>query len=378
MTDLEKPQTRYAICGLGNRARKLYLPHFTGPPTAGRGQLVGASDTDPARFADLAGLNSVPRFHTDDVRVMLDQVRPDVLIVTTPDHQHRTQIEAALDAGVAVLAEKPMTVTASEAASVVEAQRRTGVPVRVAHNFRYLNLHQQIKQLLAAGAVGTPVRMVLGYRLSAGHGQSYFTRWHRQSRASGGLQVTKSCHHLDLCNWMLAQRPAEVTGWTRRAHFRASAEPAPGTIEVPADADIADTVDAVLRYPDGALAHYSLSARSTWEGYTLSVEGTAGELTTRYLVRGPDDSPPPSQHHINLHVFDQPSRRISLPREPGTHSGADAHLIAAAFGSDNGLADPAAASALDGAFAVAAGEAITRSAAEGVPVSPADLLRQSL
>ncbi|WP_380283451.1 Gfo/Idh/MocA family protein [Kitasatospora purpeofusca] len=384
----EPPSTRYALVGAGTRAWKTYLPLFA-HPSPGR-SLVGVADSDPRRLAEVAERWSVPVYPTGDVRPMLDDLRPEVLIVTSPDCAHAGQIAAALDAGVHVLTEKPMALTARQAASVVAAERRSRATVRVAHNMRYLNLHRTIRDLLAEGRIGTPTRAHLSYRLRPDHGRSYFLRWHRRAAASGGLQITKSCHHFDLLNWWLADRPQEVTGWTGRLHYHPGPDRGDDERRVPADADIADTVSAVIRYRGGAIAHYSLSARSPWEGYTLTVQGTDGELAARYEVVAAGGARPADRYTVRLSPVDGPPRRITVPRESGTHSGADARMLAALLDGalpdgelPDGGAPPApgpygargpAATAVDGAYAVAVGEAVTRSAAHGGPVAIDGLL----
>ncbi|MFF4159196.1 Gfo/Idh/MocA family protein [Streptomyces sp. NPDC001678] len=369
----DRPTTRYALVGAGTRAWKNYLPLFEPGPSA-VGTLVAVADNDPERLAAVAERWPVPVYATDDVRPLLDAARPDVLIVTTPDHAHAAQIRAALEAGVHVLTEKPMTLTAAQAAAVVATEHRSRGTVRVAHNMRYLNLHQVIADLLAEGRIGTPVEAHLSYRLRPGHGRSYFLRWHRRAAASGGLQITKSCHHFDLLNWWLADRPREVTGWTRRVHYHSGTDAGDDESRVPADADIADTVSAVIRYRGGALAHYSLSARSPWEGYTLTVQGTGGELSTRYEVTPPDGAEPSGHYTIRVSPLDGPVRHLRVPRETGTHSGADARMADALLRAVPDGAGDRAATAADGAYAVAVGEALTRSAARGGPVAIDELL----
>lgn len=365
---------RYAIIGAGTRAVKTYLPLFpAGTPTAGFGTLVGVGDTDQSRLDAVTARWSVPVYRSEHVEPMLADARPDVLVITTPDHVHAAQIQAALAADVSVLVEKPMAVTAAQAAAVVSAEAGARGSLLVAHNMRYLNLHQEIKRLLTDGHIGVPVSVAMSYRLAPAHGRSYFLRWHRQAAASGGLQITKSCHHFDLLNWWLADRPAEVTGWTRRAHYRAASRPGADERLVPSDADIADEIDAVLRYRSGAVAQYSLSARAAWEGYTLTIRGTDGELTTRYEVVPPNGQPLGEHHDIQVSTIGQPVRHVAVPREPGGHSGADVRMLADLL--DGGAWESKhAATAVDGAYAVAIGDAVSRSAATGGPVALDSLL----
>ncbi|MYU23644.1 Gfo/Idh/MocA family oxidoreductase [Streptomyces sp. SID8352] len=363
---------RYALSGAGKRAWKTYLPLF-GPDAyaPGIGTLVAVADIDPEQRAAVTARWQVPTFG-GDIRSMLAATRPDMLIVTAPDHAHAEQIQAALSAGVEVLTEKPMTLSAAQAESVVAAERGSPASVRVAHNMRYLNLHQTVKRLLDERTIGQPVQLHLAYRLRPGHGRSYFLRWHRRTESSGGLQITKSCHHFDLLNWWLADRPQEVAGWTRRVHYRPDADTADR--QVPADADIADVLSAVIRYRGGVTAHYSLSARSSWEGYTLTVLGTEGELTTRYEVEPADGARRAEDYTVEVSPLSGPPRSYTVSRETGRHSGADAHMIDALLRHSAAQPEDHTATAVDGAYAVAVGEALTRSAAGGAVVAVDGLL----
>jgi predicted dehydrogenase len=359
--------TRYAIIGAGTRAWKAYLPLFSYVHgVAPFGTLVGVGDDDPARLAAVSARWDVPTFASADVGPMLGATCPDLLIVTTPDHAHAGQVTAALAEDVSVLVEKPLAVTLADAVEVVSAEQRSRGSIQVAHNMRYLNLHQEIRRVLVEGHLGTPVRVSLSYRLAPGHGRSYFRRWHKLMERSGGLQVTKSCHHFDLIGWWLADRPHEVVGWTSRSHYRGAPELGDDDLLVDDDADIDDEIDAVIRFRRGAVAHYSLSARGAWEGYTVTIEGTRGELTARYEVAAPRGEALANTYTVEIRLVDEPPRRITVPREPGTHSGADARMLRALLA---GGADPTPATAIDGAYAVAVGEAVTVSARRGTAVA---------
>ena len=111
-------------------------------------ELVGLSDTNALRLdrARRAIGTDAPVF--SDLHLMLSETRPDTLIVCTRDDVHAELIVAALEAGVDVVTEKPMTTTAEMCRRILEAERRTGrrgpreeLLAREAH--------------LAAGGVGT-------------------------------------------------------------------------------------------------------------------------------------------------------------------------------------------------------------------------------
>jgi predicted dehydrogenase len=68
---------------------------------------------------------------------MLDETKPDVLFVATPDHLHTAPILAAVSRGVHVVAEKPLTLKLAEAREIVEQSRSAGVCIGVDMHKRY-------------------------------------------------------------------------------------------------------------------------------------------------------------------------------------------------------------------------------------------------
>jgi len=101
-------------------------------------ELVGWVDQDPRRarrHATTFGLASLPTgSELDD---MLDRLQPDFVVNVTPPDVHLPVTLAALDSGAAVLTEKPLAATATEAATMVAAADRNERLVMVSQNRRY-------------------------------------------------------------------------------------------------------------------------------------------------------------------------------------------------------------------------------------------------
>lgn len=73
---------------------------------------------------------------TADVRELCAAV--DAVVVASPDALHRAHVEAALEAGCAVLCEKPLTLTGEDAEALVEKARRARRPCAVNFPYRML------------------------------------------------------------------------------------------------------------------------------------------------------------------------------------------------------------------------------------------------
>ena len=102
-------------------------------------ELAGWVDLNGARVraeADAMGLAALPT--GDSVAAMIERERPDFLVNVTAPAAHHPVTIGALDAGLAVLSEKPLAATLPEAVEMIAAADRTGRLLAVSQNRRYL------------------------------------------------------------------------------------------------------------------------------------------------------------------------------------------------------------------------------------------------
>lgn len=100
-------------------------------------------------FAAAHGLELSDRY--DDV---LADGRVQVVVLATPHSLHLEQILAAARAGKHVLCEKPLTLSKAEAEHAVSACNAAGVRLGVGHDKRWLASMQELKRIVASGALG--------------------------------------------------------------------------------------------------------------------------------------------------------------------------------------------------------------------------------
>ncbi len=99
-------------------------------------EIVGVAGLDAQlleSFCDRYGVAG--RFR--DYRQMIEAVRPRVVHVVTPPRTHAAIVRDVLEAGCAVLVDKPMCMTVREADEMIETARRHGQPLCVMHNHRF-------------------------------------------------------------------------------------------------------------------------------------------------------------------------------------------------------------------------------------------------
>lgn len=84
----------------------------------------------------------------------------DFVTIATPNHTHLPIARAALEAGIAVMSDKPATATLSEARALAVAVDAAQVPYALSYTYSGYPMVRQARAMIAAGAIG-PVRKVV-------------------------------------------------------------------------------------------------------------------------------------------------------------------------------------------------------------------------
>ena len=151
-------RARYAIVGVGSRSQM--YQRAINSTFAQHAELVACCDVNPGRLelarqaAVAAGRPAPALYAAADFDRMVKETKPAFVIVTTPCGTHHNYICRAMELGVDVITEKPMTVDAEKCQRILDTQRRTGRPCRVAFNYRYSPPRTQVKDLLMSGVIG--------------------------------------------------------------------------------------------------------------------------------------------------------------------------------------------------------------------------------
>lgn len=406
---------RFAIVGCGYRSLYMYAQSLTGR-FADVHDLVALVDTNVSRAKTFAELAKYGGPVETDLNAAIQKHRPDVVIVTTPDHTHDTMCVTAMDHGCDVICEKPMATDERKAQAILDAEKRTGRKVTITFNYRFAPSCTEIRQILREGTIGKPLSVDYHWLLDRSHGADYFRRWHRRKSNSGGLLIHKATHHFDLVNWLLGQKPTlvfaqgalvfygrngsfrgqrcqgcehanhcecylkhETDPWLKKLYF--DNEFADGYIRdrcvFDPEIDIEDTMSLSVRYDGGAFLTYSLNAHCAYEAALLKINGTDGRLEFDEYFSGDRAR----QSEQVLRVFDGKGRmcREEKRLRPKTaHGGADALLQDRLFGPPQPDPLGLVADARTGALSLLIGLAANKSIATGLPVRTGDLLPEVL
>jgi D-apiose dehydrogenase len=106
---------------------------------------------------------------SDDAEALLERTRPDLVdIITTPE-SHRALVQAAARRRIPIVCQKPLAPTFEEAVALVETAEAAGTLLVAHENWRFRPWNREVRRLIAAGAVGTPLDVT--FRLRPGDGQ---------------------------------------------------------------------------------------------------------------------------------------------------------------------------------------------------------------
>jgi predicted dehydrogenase len=185
--------------------------------------VAGALDADPAKgraFAERLGV--APDRAYGDWREMLagERDRPDrvdLVTVATPNSTHYDIAKAFLEAGIAVLCEKPMTVTVDEAEDIVATAARTGTVCAVNYGYSGYAMVRHMRAMVARGDLGK-VRLIKaefahGFHADAADLDNPRVRWRYDSKLAGISGQFADCgiHALHMASFVAGQTPRELS-----------------------------------------------------------------------------------------------------------------------------------------------------------------------
>ena len=149
-------------------------------------------------------------FYADYIQ-MMDEGKPDFVSVCVPTFLHPPVVKAALERNIPVLCEKPFTLDADTAISLLNLAREKQVLLMVAHCLRFSRPYAYLKECISDGRFG-PLRSLHMYRNSAKPGWSV-GNWFANVARSGGIIRDLHIHDTDMAvNLLGAPKAVYTTG----------------------------------------------------------------------------------------------------------------------------------------------------------------------
>jgi predicted dehydrogenase len=202
----------------------------------------------------------------DDGRELIRSGEVDAVIIATPHYQHTTLGIAALQAGLHVMVEKPISAHKADAERLIAVRRQHprqvfGAMFQMRTEARYA----KIKKLIDSGQLGQIVRfswiITEWFRTEAYYASG---GWRATWKGEGGGVLINQClHQLDMLQWLLGM-PARVRSFVQLGRFH--------------HIEVEDNVTAYMEFPNAATGVFISSTGEAPGTNRLEIVGEMGQL----------------------------------------------------------------------------------------------------
>jgi len=252
---------RLGIIGMGNIGRHHAAYLLEGKVQ--RCELVAVCSTSPQKL-EAYKTKGLGIFDSGEKLVRSGEV--DAVIVATPHYQHTSLGIAALEAGLHLMVEKPISAHKADAERLIAvAQKHLSAKFSGMFQLRVEPRYQKIEKLIRNGDLGEVVRMswlitdwfrTEAYYASGG--------WRATWRGEGGGVLLNQClHNLDVLAWLLGL-PGRVRGFCQLGRYH--------------NIEVEDDVTAYFEYPNGATGVFVTSTGETPGTNRFEIAGTRGKV----------------------------------------------------------------------------------------------------
>ena len=250
-------KVQYALIGAGAAVRRM---HDIGIEKSDN-EVIAVCDVLEDR-ARKAGAHFNCPWYTD-YRQLLDEVRPEAVVIIAQHKFHADIAIAALRAGAHVLCEKPMGLHTAEADAMNEAAAEAGRLLAINYQQRTRPELVAAKRIIESGQLGQIQHVDVKTTWTRAAAYYKANDWRGSWNGEGGaLLMNQTPHDLDLICWLVGM-PARVHAW------------APTIFH---DITPADTVQAMMQWPGGAMGSFHASTAEGGKINRFEIIGTGGVI----------------------------------------------------------------------------------------------------
>lgn len=193
---------RYAVVGLGHIAQVAVLPAFAHAKRNSR--LVAIVSDDGTKRREIARRYGLEHSYSyDEFERCLEHV--DAVYIALPNSQHAEYTIRAARAGVHVLCEKPLAVTAKECEQMIAACAANGVKLMVAYRLHFEEVNLRVVDLVRRGRIGEPKYFSSSFSMTVRRGD---IRTKRQY--GGGTLYDIGVYCINAARYLFRAEPTEV------------------------------------------------------------------------------------------------------------------------------------------------------------------------
>lgn len=183
----------FAIIGCGNIGKR-HAEYIRAV-----GKLVAVCDIDKSK-ADELGKKSGANVFYSVKDLLAANMKPDVVVICTPNGLHAQHSILSLQAGSHVLCEKPMAIKSSDCLAMMQAADKAGKKLFVVKQNRFNPPVVAVKKILEEEKLGRIYSVQLNCFWNRG-AKYYENSWKGTLKLDGGTLFTQFSHFIDLLNW---------------------------------------------------------------------------------------------------------------------------------------------------------------------------------
>jgi predicted dehydrogenase len=254
----------YAVVGLGEIAQRFVLPAFARAGDISR--VVAIVSSDRARAQAIATELRATAYGYDEFHQCIQRGDVNAVHLTLPTAMRCEYAVEAARAGVHVLCEPPMAITADECRRMIRTCQTNRVKLMVAYPGPFQPATQKALELVRGGHLGPLKTFGSDYVLRVDEDDA----GRLQHRLGGGTVYHLGSDCINTARSMFGGEPAQVMAMTARTSRRYGGDVDEGAV-------------ALIRFPDDRLAHFHTSfGEEPLAGFTLFGEEGWLRLTEAY------------------------------------------------------------------------------------------------
>lgn len=287
---MPKEPYKVAIIGGGMIANAGHMPAWKNLKETVK--LAAVVDNDKERAQLVAKNEGIPGAYAD-LQQMLDEVKPDIVSVCTPNAFHKEQSIASLKAGAHVMCEKPVAICHDDAVEMYDTAAAAGRILLVCQSMRFQSNMTAAKDFVDAGRLGdTYFAEVVGMRR---RGIPTWGQFHMKKHSQGGPVYDLGVHQLDGLFWLMGNPKVKAVSSMLYTKFGNRDEKlkttladsgAPLGVLTPRkydyrEFDVEDMAAGFIRLENDAVVNFKVSwaANINKEVFNTTILGTEGGLT---------------------------------------------------------------------------------------------------
>jgi glucose-fructose oxidoreductase len=256
MTSQARTPIRYAVVGLGHIAQVAVLPAFAHARRNSR--LTALVSDDPRKLKTLASKYRVKQTYSyDEYEQCLEHV--DAVYIALPNSMHAEYAIRAAQAGVHVLCEKPMAVTAAECELMIEACRDNNVKLMIAYRLHFEEINLDAVELVRKGRIGDPKFFNSSFAMRVRPGNI-----RTQRELGGGTLYDIGVYCINAARYLFRAEPKEVMATSVNSGAARTSE-------------IDESTGALLRFDGERIAAFVTSFNAA-DVASYRIVGTKGQL----------------------------------------------------------------------------------------------------